>query len=715
MEYKTLIDIYNSDKGLQAEFPDPKKKGISGNWTLEEWAKRYLAVDYPNITLVQPGDPRLTSSDEFKREDEDTNTLTRFESDPTRDDISTNENTVWLYNKTNKTYTPVKNEKALQALLQADSVEEAFKHVNVLPVSVLDSPEWQGSFGSFSNAIAEDGQVPETYSPVSGTEVDNVKEIYGRERVSDEYEDLAGRTIGVVLTPAKRKGDISEKVWNDNIMNSAQLLKYVTAILYGGYDVPRHIYADLKAKTLLEQGNQEYANFKAFDETMDLNEWITTEEGQKFANDKNLVVPENILDIDIDMFSNPIFDIPDAAFQTLVKPIDITSPEFKAEAEEIQASYYDIMMQKAEANTEQSKAIADHNWTIFKKNLEKKHGLQLSDNAKTAWGQLQEFFSSSQEAGLSGTGIEQEIKDKYLKDVRDRDQLLREGKMDEEEMELRNKLLQTGSAEDIAAFVTEHGEEKAKEWGLIPSDEMKQFYNKENLKEKYPDMSDDEINNIISMVIDPATGYFKSQLYQNLYSNKYQLGEEKKTYQWQKLFDKKKLEEQEAYAQYDKRNPFLKLKDALGEEFKEKDKDVTETEETFTPDPTSNIPVSQQEMRDIVRKQTSVPVSQTGDYSGLINKNGTIYAGNIPFKDPTKLADYLKIKPHEIDWGQIKKEEVKPSYVAPKSKTPIYKPPKVKQPKKDTSEHTIWKNGKSTIVHGHELQSYLNKGYKRNQ
>jgi len=30
---------------------------------------------------------------------------------------------------------------------------------------------------------------------------------------------------------------------------------------------------------------------------------------------------------------------------------------------------------------------------------------------------------------------------------------------------------------------------------------------------------------------------------------------------------------------------------------------------------------------------------------------------------------------------------------------------------RDTSQHTVWKNGKSTIVHGHELQSYLDRGY----
>lgn len=612
MEYRTLIDLYQSDAGLRKEFPDMLGKGISGEWNLNDWWNRHGKASYPNVELVQPGDPRISQKTEEvpRMEEGSKNTLTRFESDPTRDDISTSENTVWLYNKTSKTYTPIKNEESLKALLQSESIEEAFSHVNILPVSVLDSPEWQGNFGSFSNAIAEDGIPPETYSPVSGTEIDDnsLKTLYGQKQVSEEDEAYTGKFISFWMTEFKRAGYISEKVFNDNLMGG-NLAKYINATLYGGYDLPRNIYADLRAKTLLEEGNQEYADFKAFDENISFEDWKNTEEGLKVSDDTKLTCPDDVINVDLDLFKNPIFEIPDAAFQTLVKPIDVDSPEFKAEAEEIQASYYDIMSQKAEAETEQAKAIADHNWEIFKKNLEKKHGLQLSDNAKTAWGQLQDLFQGSQQAGLSGSGLEKEVQDRYMKDVRDRDQLLRESKIDEEEMELRNKLLSSGSSEDIAAFIAENGEDKAKEWGLIPSDEMKQWFSVENLKKEYPDMTDDEINRIAGIVIDPETGNYKSQLYQNLYSNKYQLGEEKKTYQWEKLFAQKEQEEKEAYAQYTSRNPFLKLKDAVGEEFDEKDEGATETGETFTPDPTSDVPSSQQAMRDAVKNHTPIVTS----------------------------------------------------------------------------------------------------------
>jgi hypothetical protein len=749
-EYKTLIQIYQSDPGLRKEFPDMTGKGVSGEWDLNDWWNRYGKVDYPNVTLVQPGDPKLKitkpvtttptavatgdysnlinvngeiqtkdgkkfgqgkTSQEAQAElakylgiqpheinwsqisqakasvpsadtvpvtdtvpiadtvpdtdtipvvdtalsadtipikkDDDKNILTRFESDPTPNDDTTNESTIWLYNSDSKTYIPVKNEKSLMALLGVNSVEEAFNHVNVLPVSAMDSPEWQGSFGSSSTAISEDGQIPESPSIIPGTEISNIKDLYGAsERLPADVEEFAGNIIGAILTPARQKGDISEKVFKDNLENPAQLAKYINAFLYGGYNIPENIYADLKAKTLVEQGQSEYADFKAFDENMKYDEWSKTPEGQKVLSDTNLAPPEGVLNIDVDMFSNPIFQIPGSAFSTIVKPIDIDSPEFKAEAEEIQASYYDIMTQKAEAETEQAKAIADNNWQIFKKNLEKKHGLQLSDNAKTAWGQLQELFSGASQKGLAGTGLEQEVKDRYMKDVRDRDQLLRESKLDEEEMEQRSKLLKSGSSEEIAAF-TASNPEKAKEWGLIPSDEHKQWFSKENLKSLYPDMTDSEIATISGMIIDPETGHYRSELYQNLYSNKYNLGEQRKSYQWEKLYQKKLDEERKAYEPYTKQSPFSSFydKDAVPPEYK--------TEKVSLPvsdaDTSSKyLPGSQQTMRDAVKKYAPVPQAGLEQIKSVF---GPSWSPSEAFKDSKDYLGAVRVKDTDKVYG----------------------------------------------------------------
>lgn len=532
MEYKTLIQIYQSDPGLQKEFPDITGRGVSGNWTLNDWWNKYGRVDYPNVTLVQPEDSRLTEQPE--------QTTARFEG---RDKV-------YLYDKENKTYRPIDSPQALQNLLGTSSLEEAFQYVTVLSSEDRNTPEWAGNIISESASIKDDGAIPEDSPIVEGSEMGTtigLQDIYGKTKNEEAEKELA-KGVGFVFTSLKQKGAISKETFDKYLkFGSDTLAKYVSAWLYGGYDFG-DLYRDLKAKELADDGDEKYTGFKGFDENMSAEEWYLTEEGEKSRKDSILAPP---LDIGIDQsfFNNPIFKIPDEAFQTLVQPLDITSPEFKEEAEKIQASYYDIMMQKAEAETEQAKAVADNNWEIFKKNIQKKLGIELSNNAQAAWGQLQEAFSGFIERGLGDSGLFNEAMDKYLGNIRDNDQLKREGKIENEEMELRNHLLKSGSSKEIADFIAENGEEKAREWGLIPDADTLAWFNKDNLKSLYPDMSDEEIATIIGMVVDES-GNFKSELQQNLYTAKYNLGEQKKTYQQQKLQEQKLIEEEEAYRPY---------------------------------------------------------------------------------------------------------------------------------------------------------------------
>ena len=173
-------------------------------------------------------------------------------------------------------------------------------------------------------------------------------------------------------------------------------------------------------------------------------------------------------------------------------------------------------------------------------------GIELSNNARAAWGQLQQAISGFSERGLGDSGLFNEAMDKYLGSVRDNDELKREGKIQDEEMELRSHLLKSGSSKEITDFIAEHGEEKAREWGLIPDADTLSWFSKENLKSLYPDMSDEEIATIIGMVVDES-GNFKSELQQNLYTNKYNLQKQKESYQQQKLQEQKLIEEEEAY------------------------------------------------------------------------------------------------------------------------------------------------------------------------
>lgn len=98
------------------------------------------------------------------------------------------------------------------------------------------------------------------------------------------------------------------------------------------------------------------------------------------------------------------------------------------------------MTKVAEADTEQARAYAQDDYNKFVKELNKQYGIKLSDNAKTAWDQLQNMFSGASAKGLANSGIFNEAMDKYLQDVRTTDQRNREAKITDEEKRKRKTI-----------------------------------------------------------------------------------------------------------------------------------------------------------------------------------------------------------------------------------------------------------------------------------
>jgi hypothetical protein len=286
------------------------------------------------------------------------------------------------------------------------------------------------------------------------------------------------------------------------------------------------------------------------------------------------------------------------------------------------------MMQKAEANTEQAKAIANNDWEKFKESIDRKYGIQLSDNANSAWGQLQSMFKGYTDAGLGQSGLMNEVMDKYLGDVRKSDQRMREEKATTEESQKRDYLLSSGSQAEIADFV-KNNPDLAEKWGMVPSAEIKDWYSQENLKSLYPDMSDEEISKISNMVIG-EDGNYRSSMYQNLYANKYDLGEQKSTYQQEKLYQQKLDEEKKAYAPFTQTNPLSSYQPSVPE---------SKTPASITP--TSAAPIK---TNPIVTPSTSV-VPAAKDYwpefkSKNVGKDFSGYSSVIGGKE----KDYVNIQ-----------------------------------------------------------------------
>lgn len=478
-------------------------------------------------------------------------------------DMFTNTNKVYLYDAQEKTYRPIDSPAALAELMGLPNTQENIakitENINVLTSADLNMPEWAGTVISSTDSIKADGVNGLDKIPKSSTPAGKIGKIvinkYGRPD-NPTAEGEVGNIIGALFTTIKNTGaeGISQETFDKYIKDPETLAKYVSATLYGGYSFG-DIYRDVKAKDLALT-NPKYANFKGFDENMSATEWYKTEEGKKIAQDINLAIPPSAFNIDPSLFNNTIFKISGDAFKTLVPPVDWNDPKFIKEAEDIQASYYDIMDRKMKANTEQQAAVVESDWNIFKDNLNKKYGIQLSNNARTAWEQLEGLFSGASAKGLTDSGILNEAMDKYLNSVRRGDKLLRENKLNEEEANFRDKLIKTGSSKQIQDFVNSSPEnrKKAEDWGLIPDAEERAWWSKENLKAKYPTLSDKEIEEISTMMID-ENGNYRSELYQTNFANLYDLGQQKKTYQQNKLYQQKLDEEKKAYSSYTGGNP----------------------------------------------------------------------------------------------------------------------------------------------------------------
>jgi len=51
---KSLISIWGEREDLQREFPNPLGKGVSANWTINDWWNMYGVKEMPDVQLIQP-------------------------------------------------------------------------------------------------------------------------------------------------------------------------------------------------------------------------------------------------------------------------------------------------------------------------------------------------------------------------------------------------------------------------------------------------------------------------------------------------------------------------------------------------------------------------------------------------------------------------------------------------------------------------------------
>jgi hypothetical protein len=199
------------------------------------------------------------------------------------------------------------------------------------------------------------------------------------------------------------------------------------------------------------------------------------------------------------------------------------SPEYEAARkkamDEVSLSMYDILEQQFSAKTEQEQTVANYNWGKLKDYVQKNLGITLSGNASQSIDQIKQLQNQFNTQNIQGSGLQNETVDSYLKKIRMSDESARAEAMSKKEGYEKDYYTTSASSAQIADLVRLNPQ-KARDWGLVPSDELRNALTPQALKQKFPNMTDDEINSTILGILDKTdgTGNYRSTIYQKLYS-----------------------------------------------------------------------------------------------------------------------------------------------------------------------------------------------------
>lgn len=455
--------------------------------------------------------------------------------------------TLWVYDVDNNIFREFQSPEAV-ATYFGKPLNDVMKNINSLSVQATENDffknaKWIGGEKYMVNSSGKSQEEPVILSGVTG-----LKEIYGINEKDPVAEEYAANILNFSMTEMLNNGSINQATFDNVLKDTTQFAKYLNAITYGGYTIG-DVYRDVKAKELAQNGQTEYANIKAIDELQPAESWYYTDEGEKAKNSVALN-PSTNLDMDYSILNKTVFQIPDEAFKSAIDIPEFGTPEFKAAAEQIEAAYYDTLMMQATADTEQGQALAQDNWNNFVRDIERTYGIRLSNDARAAWGQIQQLKTGAASSGLAGSGIYNEMVDNYLADVRRSNDYLREQKLNDEETAMRDKLLKVATAKEIKEFVNANPD-KAQAWGLIPSQDILEKFSLENLKAENPTLSEAEIKLMRDTILD-ENGNYRSNLYQTMYRNQSGITSKKQSYQQAQLLNKLADDERKAMESFTK-------------------------------------------------------------------------------------------------------------------------------------------------------------------
>lgn len=455
--------------------------------------------------------------------------------------------TVWLVDVENKTMRPFSSTSAIERLYGRD-FEEIEDSINVVDSAALAQGGVLHGFQALGSeyAIKKDGTAKALdYSPGSlsqryGAGINEDAELRAYQAV-DGFMDLLKGGAGKISSSqlSKAKGD------------SSLMAFYISALAYGGYSLS-DVYSDLKRREL------GITNAFPISASQPRTQYQSTPEYKAAVDNPKLKPPTEIEGMSSSVLNLPLYDIPSEAFKKLTPLLDPDSDEFQDAMDDAVSSIYESQLQMLTAENEQDLAMAQAAWEQNKKTIERTLGISLSNNVTEAWKQIESYQNDASTKGIYNSGLMNETVDEYLRQVRNTDQQNRESTLTQKEQQDIDYFTKYASPAQIKAMIDEdqaaglpQDQWRASKWGLIPSQEIQDYFSMNNLKKLFPDEKEETLQKLRDQYIDP-NGYMYSNLYGTYSQNMYNTGQNYDTWKRQKVFADSLLDEEEAYSQYTK-------------------------------------------------------------------------------------------------------------------------------------------------------------------
>lgn len=439
------------------------------------------------------------------------------------------DNTIWLIDSGKKTIKPFTSRKAFINYFKGkdnnfERVSEAEEGIKEITSKQFNSLIKNYKFYQMNHAIKEDGQgAAEDAFYVNPTDISNN---YGK-TINTNTLNTAISYILSFLDLFYNSGAISNSTYNTIKTDGDLISLYAEAFTNGGYNA-EDIYRDMKVRELKNTGSADpsIANIQVISPTKTKNEHSSSSDYNIATTSPLLAVPNAVKGSSAGNYlSLPLYNLPDEAFKVISPIMDPNSAEFKAEADKVKTTYYDILKLKLQAQTEEERDYANKLWQDFKTKLDRTYNLKIGDNATTAWETINGYFNASTQSGLYGSGIMNETIDSYLKKVREANERERYNKLTEQETKEASYYRTYASPYEIQKLYEEdkasgkpESEWKSVKYGLVPSNNTKNMFETSQLKTLFPDLTDEQIKEYQGQIFD-ENGLFRSTKYQTL-SNK---------------------------------------------------------------------------------------------------------------------------------------------------------------------------------------------------